>query len=165
MIGMGKMHDGLYLLQDLSLSQATASLSDFISKQNFKSFSAACSSSLSANVFSLWHSRLGHPSDVKLQSLSNALPFLKNCCNKPCTVCPLAKQKRILFPFNNNKCAHPFDLAHMDGWDPLSILKSDGHKYFLTIVDDASRATWVFLLKAKSEVRPLIVSFYNMIFT
>ena len=28
MIGMGKMHDGLYLLQDLSLSQATASLSN-----------------------------------------------------------------------------------------------------------------------------------------
>ena len=109
------MHDGLYLLQDLSLSQATASLSNFISKQNFKSFSTACSSSLFANVFSLWHSRLGHPSDVKLHSLSNALPFLKNCCNKPCTVCPLAKQKRIIFPFNNNKCAHPFDLAHMDG--------------------------------------------------
>ena len=109
------MHDGLYLLQDLSLSQATASLSNFISKQNFKSFSAACSSSLSANVFSLWHSRLGHPSDVKLHSLSNALPFLKNCCNKPCIVCPLAKQKRIPFPFNSNKCAYPFDLVHMDG--------------------------------------------------
>ena len=57
----GQMHDGLYLLQDSSLSQATASLSDFLSKQNFKSFSAACSSSLSTNVFSLWHSRLGTP--------------------------------------------------------------------------------------------------------
>ena len=88
---MGKMHDGLYLLQDSSLSQATASLFDFLSKHNFRSFSAIYSSSLSTNVFSLWHSRLGHPSDVKVHSLSSALPFLKNCCNKPCTVCPLAK--------------------------------------------------------------------------
>ena len=51
----------------------------------------------------------------------------------------------------------------MDVWGPFSVLTSNGHKYFLTIVDDASRATWVFLLKAKSEVRTLIVSFYNMI--
>ena len=91
MIGMGKMHDGLYLLQDSSLSLATASFSDFLSKQNFKSFSAVCSSFLSTNVFSLWHSRLGHPSDVKVHSLSSTLHFLKNCCSKPYTVCRLAK--------------------------------------------------------------------------
>ena len=85
------MHDGLYLLQDSSLSLATASFSDFLSKQNFKSFSAVCSSFLSTNVFSLWHSRLGHPSDVNVHSLSSTLHFLKNCCSKPYTVCPLAK--------------------------------------------------------------------------
>ena len=53
----------------------------------------------------------------------------------------------------------------MDVWGPFSILTTAGHRYFLTIVDDASRATWVFLRKAKSEVRPLIISFYNMIHT
>ena len=31
-IGMGQMHDGLYLLQDSSLDQATTSLANFISK-------------------------------------------------------------------------------------------------------------------------------------
>ena len=162
---MGQMHDGLYLLQDSSLDQATTSLVDFLSKQSFKSFSATCSSNLSTNLFSLQHSRLGHPSDVKAQSLSHLFPFLKNCCNKTCTVCPLGKQKRIHFPFNNNKCSHPFDLVHMDVWGPFSVLTSNGYKYFLTIVDDASRATWIFLLKAKSDVRTLIVSFYNMILT
>ena len=53
----------------------------------------------------------------------------------------------------------------MDVWGPFFVLTSNGHKYFLTIVDDASRATWIFLLKAKFDVRPLIVSFYNMILT
>ena len=52
-IGMGQMHDGLYLLQDSSLDQATTSLVDFLSKQSFKSFSATCSSNLSTNMFSL----------------------------------------------------------------------------------------------------------------
>ena len=53
----------------------------------------------------------------------------------------------------------------MDVWGHFSILTFDGHKNFLTIVDDASKATWVFLLTAKSEVRPVIVSFYKMILT
>ncbi|XP_075633928.1 uncharacterized protein LOC142606467 [Castanea sativa] len=97
---------------------------------NFKCFSTVCSSSLSTNVFSLWHSRLRHHSDVK---------------------------KRIPFPFNNNKCAHHFDLVHMDVWGPFSVLTFDGHKYFLIVVDDASRATWVFLLKAKSKLLLLSV--------
>ena len=53
----------------------------------------------------------------------------------------------------------------MDVWGPFSIPTTARHRYFLTIVDDALRATWVFLMKAKSEVRPLIISFYNMVNT
>ena len=53
----------------------------------------------------------------------------------------------------------------MDVWGPFSISTSDSHRYFLTIVDDASRATWVFLLKAKSEFRSFIASFYTMVQT
>ena len=76
---MGQLHDGLYLLQDSSLPQATTSLTDFLSKQNFKSFTGFCSSNLQNNMFSLWHSRLGHPSNVKIHSLSHVLHFLQNC--------------------------------------------------------------------------------------
>ena len=62
-------------------------------------------------------------------------------------------------------CDFPFDLVHMDVWGPFSVPTSDGHRYFLTLVDDATRATWLFLMKAKSEVKALIVSFYNMVLT
>ena len=41
----------------------------------------------------------------------------------------------------------------------------DGFRYFLTIVDDATRSTWVYLMKSKTETRPLLISFHNMIFT
>lgn len=53
----------------------------------------------------------------------------------------------------------------MDVWGPYSISTHDGFKYFLTIVDDATRSTWAFQMKTKSEVRPLIMSSYNMIQT
>ena len=47
----------------------------------------------------------------------------------------------------------------------LSTPTLDGFKYFLTIVDDATRATWLFLMKSKSKVKPLFHSFYTMIAT
>ena len=59
----------------------------------------------------------------------------------------------------------PFDLVYMDVWGPFFVPTSDGHIYFLTLVDDATRATWPFLMKAKFEVKALIVSFYNTVLT
>ena len=53
----------------------------------------------------------------------------------------------------------------MDVWGPYFVPTHDGYKYFLTIVDDATRSTWAFLMKTKSDVRSLIISFYNMIKT
>ena len=70
----------------------------------------------------------------------------------------MAKQKRLPVPFDNKIFSHSFDLVHMDVWGHFSVLIFDGHRFFLTVVDDASRATWVFLLKAKSDVRAIIVS-------
>ena len=36
-------------------------------------------------------------------------------------------------------------------------------KYFLTIVDDKSRFTWIYLLHAKSDVQRIIPQFFAMI--
>ena len=163
--GVGQMFDGLYLLQQSSLLLVSTSLVDFLSKHKIGSFTAFSSNNHHNKLYSLWHSRLGHPSDVKLQSLSNVFPFLQNCCTKQCTVCPLAKQKGLPFPFNNKMCDFPFDLVYMDVWGPFFVPTSDGHRYFLTLVDDATGATWLFLMKAKFEVKALIVSSYNMVFT
>lgn len=52
---------------------------------------------------------------------------------------------------------------HVDIWRSYSIPTYVGFRYFLSIVDDATRSTWVYLLKAKSDVRNLIVSFHKMI--
>lgn len=46
----------------------------------------------------------------------------------------------------------PFDLVHLDVWGPFSTDSVDGYKYFLTIVDDCTRVTWVYMLINKSDV-------------
>ena len=95
----------------------------------------------SSNLSSLWHARLGHPSDVKLHALGHFLPCLQKACNDLCNVCPLAKQKRLPFPFNNKISFCAFDLIHLDVWGPYATSSLDGFKYFLTVVDDATCAT------------------------
>jgi hypothetical protein len=51
----------------------------------------------------------------------------------------------------------------MDIWGPSSKVSIHGHKYFLTIVDDYSRYTWVVLLKSKAEVQTHVKNFVALI--
>jgi len=72
--------------------------------------------------------------------------------NKPCDTCHFAKQMRLPFPDSITVSSQCFDLLHMDIWGPYAHPSLLGHKYFLTIVDDKSRYTWIIFLKLKSEV-------------
>ncbi|GJR28422.1 ribonuclease H-like domain-containing protein [Tanacetum coccineum] len=88
----------------------------------------------------LWHCRLGHPADQ-------------------------AKQTREPFPLSDHKSKSVGDIVHCDVWGPYRVVSDDGFKYFLTIVDDYSRAVWVYLLKSKTEVGKSIESFIKLVFT
>ena len=95
----------------------------------------------------------------------NIVPELSSCNNNKafeCNVCLLAKQKRLPFPHSvtTSSC---FDLVHADIWGPYSTPSLTSSKYFLTLVDDYSRCTWVYLMKQKSYASLLIQSFFNMI--
>lgn len=48
-----------------------------------------------------------------------------------CHVCPLAKQKRLLFISNNNMSKSPFDLVHTYVWGLFAIESVEGYRYFL----------------------------------
>nr|GMC80343.1 uncharacterized protein LOC109191246 [Ipomoea batatas] len=70
---------------------------------------------------------------------------------------------RLPFHPSTSISAACFNLLHMDIWGPYRVATIHGHHYFLTILDDHSRAVWVHLMKKKSEVRGLIISFCNRI--
>ena len=172
-IGVGEVHDGLYLLQQ---NPSDACTSPINSGSYFQSlFNSVFKSVLNKSQFpvinnvvipsSLWHLRLGHPSDAKLSSLKNVLSNVVFTFNKDCEICPLAKHKRLHFPFLNHISEFPFDIVHCDIWGPYSVPTVDGHKYFLTIVDDCTRSTWVYLMKSKFDTRPFLQSFSFMIKT
>lgn len=112
-----------------------------------------------------WHNRLGHLSDQCLHTLKRSLHFdtSKAHAHTPCYICPLAKQKRLPFVSNNHMALHSFDLVHCDIWGPLRTDSYGGYRYFLTLVDDSTRFTWVYLLRHKSDATHIIPRFFNMI--
>ena len=110
----------------------------------------------------LWHQRLGHPSYGSLSTLSSLYGFelhkeLCDCCD----VCHRAKQTRNSFSLSNSKAIRPFGLIHCDLWGRYHTPSYSGCHYFLCIVDDYSRAMWVFLLKDKSETYKCLVNFWD----
>ncbi|GJS93013.1 ribonuclease H-like domain-containing protein [Tanacetum coccineum] len=73
-----------------------------------------------------WHYRLGHPEDPVLNVLKDSLNFDKKDNTSCYEICQRAKQTREPFPLSD-------------------------HKFFLTVVDDYTRAVWVYLIKSKDE--------------
>jgi transposase InsO family protein len=116
--------------------------------------SFACKSSVNPSLTEtkLWHSRMGHPSFHVLNVLKHDLDLKDNSLDIPCEICQRAKKTRNPFPTSNHKSLCVGELVHLDLWGPFKVTSREGFKFFLTIVDDYSRAVWVYLLKSKDEV-------------
>ena len=80
-------------------------------------------------------------------------------------IATLAKQKRLSIPFDNHVASNPFDLVHRDTWWPFRVPSYNGFGLFLTIVDDCSCFTWVFLRHHKFDALDMVPCFFRMIET
>lgn len=147
MIGSGKLHNGVYVLQP----EEAGSCSVAHGKEDHTL---------------LWHARMGHPSSQSLQrissSLSSSLDLSRLDC---CDVCHRAKQCRLSFDQSDNKAVEPFNLIHCDLWGKYHTPTHNGAQFFLTIFDDCTRGTWAYLMKEKSETAKILIDFHNMIKT
>ena len=151
MIDLGKAHNGLYLLQESGCKPSTSAL-------------AAAATSVSSS--DLWHNRLGHPSASKLQLLKQYVNDVRINKTAPCCdICHFSKQKKLPFSVSTHVSSNPFDLLHCDLWGPFATSAVDGFRFFLTIVDDFTRCTWVYLLKNKSETQVYLPQFASMVLT
>ncbi|GAU35639.1 hypothetical protein TSUD_394790 [Trifolium subterraneum] len=145
-IGSGSLQNGVYVFKGMEQGMAYAT------NQN--------------DAAALWHCRMGHPSTQFLQQLS----CLIKCCSdfnkiKCCDICHKSNQCRLSFSQSMNKAERPFDLIHCDLWGKYNTTSSNGSHYFLTLVDDHTRGTWVYLMKHKSQTTNVLVNFYKMIET
>ncbi|GJS63167.1 ribonuclease H-like domain-containing protein [Tanacetum coccineum] len=110
-----------------------------------------------------WYCRLGHPADPVLNVLKDTLQIDKKDNVVCCEICQRAKQTREPFPLSDHISKRFGDLVHLDLWGPYKVTSSEGFRVFLTVVDDYTRAVWVYLIKSKDGVPHFIVVFYNLI--
>ena len=113
----------------------------------------------------VWHNRLGHTNPTRLNFILQTFNLSFDTAKIHCDTCHLAKQKRLPFPKEGSRSTSVFDMVHMDVWGSFPHATHGDKRYFLTIVDDYSRFTWIFLLTLKSDCYSSFVNFYHMIDT
>jgi len=80
-------------------------------------------------------------------------------------MCHRAKQTRNMFSLSYNRATGPFKVIYCDLWGRYHTPSISGCHYFFAIVDDFSRAIWVFLLKHKEETLKCLEDFWSMVET
>ncbi|EOY03128.1 Cysteine-rich RLK (RECEPTOR-like protein kinase) 8 [Theobroma cacao] len=157
MIGVAEVKVGLHLMQCKLLGkrpQGSISASTTIKIPICNSVSLR---------FNLWHHRLRHILEDKMKQIKQVCPDIFFKESSVCYVCPLAKQKHLPFLVHVKSSKAPFDLIHTNIWGPYYVNSIHRYQYFLTIVDDFTRFTWVFLMRFKYDVVSIIPSFFKMV--
>ena len=143
-IGLGRQHDGLYYFSP-NITPSPNLLTPQVNQTSSQP--------------DLWHKRLGHPSIHPMKHLADLVPEISFSSNKVCDICPLAKQTRLPFGLSIISTKKPFELIHCDIWGPFRVCSLSGAYYFLTVVDDYSRHTWIYPMRFKSMITPDIHGF------
>lgn len=104
-----------------------------------------------ADQFNLWHNRLGHTSATVMTKIDHIKQSVSSSTDKVCITCPLAKFTKLPYSLSSSHAKSPFELVHVDTWGPYKELTRGRYRYFLTLVDDFSRMTWIYLMEFKSD--------------
>ena len=104
----------------------------------------------------LWHQRLGHIGEKGLrilyrngmvEGMSNfSLDFYF------CECFVYGKQNRVSFPSGAKRENKILDLVHSVVFGPVSVPSLGKSVYYVSLIDDFSRNTWIYFLRKKSEV-------------
>jgi len=165
-LGIGKEHRGLYFLMNKSLEQMDSKLQDIIqnlSRTEHLGLVVTSNGIQHTSSFERWHKRLGHAPYSKLQHLPNV--EVKNTINKVCIVCPMAKLTKLPYQPSYSRCTEICEMIHIDIWGPYRVPTHKGYRYFLTLIDDCTRTTWVYLLKYKSQALATLQQFMSLVAT
>ncbi|KAI0528816.1 hypothetical protein KFK09_001359 [Dendrobium nobile] len=112
------------------------------------------------NMSSVWHNRMGHPSNRTMHIIASSQPLLHIDSHLPnCHSCNKAKAHKMVFESSKNRSSLPLELIHSDVWGPAPVLSNSGFSYYVLFIDDCTRFTWLFPMKHKYEVTCIFSSF------
>lgn len=116
------------------------------------------------NLGFLWHRRLGHAHPAAVQLfLQNSLGMHESRVSFSCSDCTLGKIQRSPATKPLMKSTRVLEIIHSDLLSPISPLTVSGYKYIMTLIDDYTRHSWIYLLRSKDEVFKSFVNFKTMV--
>jgi transposase InsO family protein len=114
-----------------------------------------------------WHSILGH---TNINTLNNIIKqgIIHNINSNDqntvinCKTCIRGKQHRNEINSSMVKSSGLLQIVHSDVCGPMKEPTPEGFRYFVSVIDDYSRMSYVALIKNKSDVPQTIADFINM---
>jgi hypothetical protein len=114
----------------------------------------------------IMHARFGHVSDKYLSTLNKndmvlGLNFIRQSNNHyldMCRACVHGKMTKRDHPKYPHPIAskHALDRIHADIVGPITPVALGGYRWFMTVIDEATRMTWIILLRTKEEAPELL---------
>lgn len=123
------------------------------------------------NCQHMWHKRFGHRDPEAVKQLANnglAVELKITDCGirTTCKACIKGKMARKSFPRKSeSRTSSILDLIHTDLCGPMQTQTPGKKRYILTIIDDYSRYTEVFLLRSKDETAGYIKDYIQKVKT
>ncbi|TXG50914.1 hypothetical protein EZV62_023438 [Acer yangbiense] len=108
----------------------------------------------------LWHSKLGHPSDLVLKQILKKLNI--SCSSASfswCDSCKLGKMHQLTFKRLSIQSKSPLALVYTDIWGTSPVISTTGHRYYISFVDDFTRFTWLYPIVLKSDALKVFLDF------
>ncbi|CAI5474718.1 unnamed protein product [Closterium sp. Yama58-4] len=97
-----------------------------------------------------------HKRDL-VAGLPRVLPPLPDSPAPPCIPCVEGRQRAAPHSSSFPPTTAPLQTLHMDVWGPARVRGQGQERYFLIVVDDFSRYTTVFPLRAKGDVPDVLI--------
>ena len=114
-----------------------------------------------------WHRKLGHMSINKMKKMIDTkmvtgIELNKKDCENfelPCDVCVRAKQSRFPFNTDRTRAKRILEIIHTDLCGPIDPITYDKKRYILTVIDDYTNWTMIYLLEYKNETAGCIIDY------
>jgi len=96
---------------------------------NTATYTIAPSFNCTVKDINLWHYRMGHLSDERLNVLRTQYSYISAEKTYVCNVCHRAKQKKLPFALSNSHTTNIFELLHMDIWGLCFVISMHSFRY------------------------------------
>ena len=134
-----------------------------VSSYNLQMDVALKKSKQGVNEAYLWHCRLGHVGDGRLQKLHKDAYFgaFDYESFETCKSRIMGKLPKSPFSGIGERAEGILELIHSDVCGPMPVQARSGNFYFITFTDDLSRFGWLYLMRYKSEAFDKFIEFKN----